>query len=208
MEQFAIRDKPKEYFEQAAALLYQTSYNLMDFMFRDQQVAIEVLKKLFQKSHGTFSHVFSSGMVDENNKLIAIIIGYTATQAKDDELLGNLNFLLNSPISLWWHITTTVRKVLNQYLIPQTPNSYYVNNLAVDQSLRGQGIGTLMIEQIISKAKLLNCDSIEFDVTKTNEKAVKLYNKLGFKTITTSTLAEDLARKYGLPELIRMGKHI
>ena len=49
----------------------------------------------------------------------------------------------------------------------------------------GQGIGTALMNEILSGAKTAGFEQAELDVVSTNAKAVGLYKKLGFKTTGT-----------------------
>lgn len=56
-----------------------------------------------------------------------------------------------------------------------------VNNLSVDKSWRGRGIGNLLIEDMILSAKCKNLQNITLEVNENNAVAINLYNKYGFK---------------------------
>ena len=56
-----------------------------------------------------------------------------------------------------------------------------VNNLSVDKSWRGKGIGNLLIEDMILSAKCKNLQNITLEVNENNAVAINLYNKYGFK---------------------------
>lgn len=56
-----------------------------------------------------------------------------------------------------------------------------VNNLSVDKSWRGKGIGNLLIEDMILSAKSKNLQNITLEVNENNAVAINLYNKYGFK---------------------------
>jgi len=53
--------------------------------------------------------------------------------------------------------------------------------LAVDHSTRGQGIGKLLSNECIEKAKRLNQEQVIIHSTKAMQIAWKMYEKLGFK---------------------------
>ena len=55
-----------------------------------------------------------------------------------------------------------------------------IENLGVDESTRGKGLGTKLLEFAKEKAKENNCTDIYLTVNEENEKAIKLYEKLGF----------------------------
>lgn len=56
----------------------------------------------------------------------------------------------------------------------------FVDTMVVDQSHRGQGIGTRMFEYLKNAARVRNCDGIELQVNARNTAAKQMYEKCGF----------------------------
>jgi ribosomal-protein-alanine N-acetyltransferase len=59
----------------------------------------------------------------------------------------------------------------------------HVTNIVVKKSNRGCGIGSLLLENLISMVKSLNLKSLTLEVNETNKPAIKLYEKYGFKRV-------------------------
>ena len=57
--------------------------------------------------------------------------------------------------------------------------------IAVQQEYWDQGIGTAMLAELIKEAEKVGYEQLELEVDCRNEKAVKLYQKLGFRTYGT-----------------------
>jgi GNAT superfamily N-acetyltransferase len=57
----------------------------------------------------------------------------------------------------------------------------YVYAMIIDDSFRGQGIGTELLKRVFDKAKLRGCKKIELDSGFPREKAHKFYEKIGFE---------------------------
>jgi GNAT superfamily N-acetyltransferase len=57
----------------------------------------------------------------------------------------------------------------------------FLEGLVVDESTRGQGVGTIMFEKITELARTKNCYKILFTSATDRTDAHKLYEKLGFK---------------------------
>ena len=55
-----------------------------------------------------------------------------------------------------------------------------VEELCVDEDLRGQGIGTAMMEDIHALARAFGCAGLQLGVYPQNESAVAFYQKCGF----------------------------
>jgi ribosomal protein S18 acetylase RimI-like enzyme len=61
---------------------------------------------------------------------------------------------------------------------------YYIEHIAVSERARGHGIGTKLLEKVFDEANRLDeIDKVTLYVASTNQGAVKLYERIGFKTI-------------------------
>jgi ribosomal-protein-alanine N-acetyltransferase len=61
----------------------------------------------------------------------------------------------------------------------------HIVSVAVLQEYRGAGLGTALCEEAISGMKLRGCSEVYLEVRVSNNPAVRLYSKLGFKTVAT-----------------------
>jgi ribosomal-protein-alanine N-acetyltransferase len=59
-------------------------------------------------------------------------------------------------------------------------NEGNINNVAVSQKYRGQQIGFEMLTKLIELGNAQNIEAYTLEVRKSNEAAIKLYEKLGF----------------------------
>ncbi|KKR78250.1 MAG: N-acetyltransferase GCN5 [Candidatus Curtissbacteria bacterium GW2011_GWA1_40_9] len=57
----------------------------------------------------------------------------------------------------------------------------FLEGFVVDQKLRGKGIGTSLLQEVIKIARYKNCYKIIFTSGDDRQEARKLYEKLGFK---------------------------
>lgn len=57
----------------------------------------------------------------------------------------------------------------------------YIDDLCVDESHRGQHIGTALYNQVLRYAKMRGCHNITLNVWCFNERAMKFYESLGMK---------------------------
>ena len=56
----------------------------------------------------------------------------------------------------------------------------HITNIAVKESFRGKGFGRMLMEELIEEAKELQIVSMTLEVRVSNNRAVKLYEKMGF----------------------------
>jgi ribosomal-protein-alanine N-acetyltransferase len=56
----------------------------------------------------------------------------------------------------------------------------HINNVAIRPALRGQGIGTLLMNRVFDEARRLGARRATLEVRRSNEGARRLYERLGF----------------------------
>lgn len=186
----------------AAALIYESSHELLDFMFSNRECAIDVLTKLHSYPGGHFGKQFVTLLIFEG-KVSGVELGYNRQQMSSQDLPGVINLLRASPIRIWPHLIGDVRKALHSYVPLPSSDAYYINNLAITTSTRRQGFGRLMLTRCINNANKNGLNSIELDVTEPNTNAIKFYERNGFSNVSTSG-AGDSESLYRLPKLLRM----
>lgn len=74
--------------------------------------------------------------------------------------------------------------VFRQYLdhsIMTDVKSLYIDDLCVDESARGKGVGRALYEYVLTFAKENGCYNVTLNVWACNENARRFYEKLGFK---------------------------
>lgn len=71
--------------------------------------------------------------------------------------------------------------------------SLYIDDLCVDESCRGQHVGTALYDHICRYARSRGCRSVTLNVWVFNENAMEFYNKRGLKPqkITMEAILED-----------------
>ena len=62
-------------------------------------------------------------------------------------------------------------------------NEVYITNVAVNENCRGKGYGKILVNHLIKQSELENAFFITLEVRKSNENAIVLYEKCGFKLI-------------------------
>lgn len=83
-------------------------------------------------------------------------------------------------------IVRTIKIILGFYTLDSqkfNSNSYYVDYIAISPEARGEGVGTLLIQELFKIAEKNNMPIISSRVLEKNHNAVKLYKRLGFVKI-------------------------
>ena len=57
----------------------------------------------------------------------------------------------------------------------------YIDDICVDEAVRGQGIATALYDRVIAFARELNCHAVTLNVWCGNDGAMKFYEKCGMK---------------------------
>ncbi len=58
-------------------------------------------------------------------------------------------------------------------------DTFYIDDICVDESIRGQGIGRMLFEKCKEQAWLSNCQNIDLDVYTFNQSAIAFYEHCG-----------------------------
>ncbi|MDR6487441.1 ribosomal protein S18 acetylase RimI-like enzyme [Chryseobacterium vietnamense] len=76
-------------------------------------------------------------------------------------------------------------------------NSFYIENILINEKYRRQGIGIMLIKSAIKEARKLNCRVIELETQNTNYPAIQFYRRMGFNITGLNTRlyenAEEIA---------------
>lgn len=59
-------------------------------------------------------------------------------------------------------------------------NSFFIENLLVNEAFRGQNIGRLLIKAVNREARELQCRIVELETQNTHYQAIKFYQQAGF----------------------------
>ena len=65
----------------------------------------------------------------------------------------------------------------------EPPFEIHVNNIVVRKDLRGQGIGTKIMDYLINISREKNKEELTLEVNENNTSAIKLYEKFGFQKV-------------------------
>ena len=63
--------------------------------------------------------------------------------------------------------------------------SLYIDDLCVDEALRGRHIGSALYEHVLSEAKRLGCYHVTLNVWNFNESAMRFYERCGLSPLKT-----------------------
>ncbi|WP_458454363.1 GNAT family N-acetyltransferase [Methanobrevibacter sp.] len=146
-----------------AELVYDVDFRTFDMLFKSKNSAVNTIaKSLKDEDLETFLVI-----LNESDEIIGILIYYVSKFPK--------HFNLKS-------LRLLIVDILDYFVLCDVgPGDLYVAEIAIDNSLRGQGIGRKVLMETIDWAKNNNLNRVILDADFRNTGARKLYEKLGFK---------------------------
>lgn len=137
----------------------------------------------------------------EDGQLLGVLL---ASDAPTHHMLGNATARVVAPLldaALVAHMRSVVGPV--RYLNPHLPDdAYYVNYISVSEAAQGRGIGRLLMQTALERARDSGCRSVHLD-TDADSEAPGFYRSLGFG-ILVETRVPALAREAGIGSKYRM----
>ena len=193
-------------FEAAVPLIYSSGPIAFDYVFAGKKGNAEVfLHYAFQDGAGEFgyrNHVV--GTID--GKVVCAGAGFTGATG--------LSFPLSAVRQIFsfyglFSAPGVIRRglAIEEVIKPPSGKLYYIAHLGVAPELRGQGIGTQLVNHLLLPEFTDGSSTAALDVAVTNPRAEALYERMGF---TVTKLCESkLANQYGtVADLRRMEKQL
>ncbi len=160
-----------EVFRKKAVFLYEEAfYEKLSIAVKNKKHRLELFEKCFDLSYG-IAAIYNNQLVGiagfsiENNSL--------TSKLKHSDLIKYLGYLKGN----WAAI------IFRLYERKASKNQILMDGISVDKNYRGQGIGEKLLKELISYAKANHYQSIRLDVIDRNQRAKKLYERVGFVVI-------------------------
>lgn len=146
-----------------ASLSYDVDFRTFDLFFKNKDEAIKAIAKSFQSEDcDTFKVI-----LDDDKNIIGILIYYISKYPK------NFNFK---------SFRLLLVDILDYFVLCDVgPGDLYIAEIAIDSSLRGQGLGRKVLNDVIEHAKSKNLKRVILDADFRNFQAKSLYEEMGFK---------------------------
>nr|WP_245365191.1 GNAT family N-acetyltransferase [Chryseobacterium jejuense] len=77
-------------------------------------------------------------------------------------------------------------------------NSFYIENILVNEKYRRKGLGIMLIKNAIKEARKLNCRVIELETQNTNYPAIQFYRRMGFNITGVNMRLYDQSEEIAL----------
>ena len=113
--------------------------------------------------------------------------------------LEEIKNILLSDFDDFWNYNVFKSELLNpnsKYIVAKKENEIvgfagiwiaidiaHITNIVVKKDLRKQGIGTIILQELIKLCKELKMNEVTLEVNENNSKAINLYKKFGFEQV-------------------------
>lgn len=186
-----FRDATPEDVEIAVPLIYSSGPPSFEYVFKmsDTKDASAFLQFVFVKPGGEFSYTNHICMVNEQNKIIGIGSHFDEKAVKGFTLNAVQNILLF--YGFINGIKVLKRGLETEKIIPPPiGDTEVLAHLAILPSHQNKGLGSILIQHLSQLAKQKGKSTVSLDVSDENQRAKRLYERVGFtiKKKTTSTL--------------------
>ncbi|MGC9517094.1 MAG: GNAT family N-acetyltransferase [Methanomicrobiales archaeon] len=161
-----------------AELIYETDTKLFDFFFSNKKNAAEKIDKLIRAGNNSLGFERIIVFIGNNHEIQGVLVYSCGDEFKNTGefkvLRQNLNLwnVLKFLLMDWWD---------GHFLADLNEEDFYLACVAVDENVRGKGIGTFILENAIEIARKYGFKRVVLDVDLDNEGAYNLYKRTGFK---------------------------
>lgn len=165
-----------------ASLMYSSGPELYDFLYKFQDGdVLDYIRYEFLSGRGLCGHHnVTVALVDE--KVVATGCFYDGYMYKRLMLGSTLNIMRFFGPRKMWGVLLRANHV-GSVMKPPQRDELYLANFGVDAAMRGQGIGSRMLEQHICSARESGYRTFALDVASNNPRAQALYHRLGLKVL-------------------------
>ncbi len=153
-----------------ARFVYDVDFRTFDMLFKSPDSAVKTIaKSLEDEDLETFTVI-----LDDDENIMGMLIYYI------DKFPRHFNFR---------SLRLLIVDILDYFVLCDVgPGDLYVAEIAIDSSLRGQGLGKKVLLEVIDYARSQNLNRIILDADFRNEGAKRLYEKIGFKEFNKKRL--------------------
>lgn len=190
------RDYSEDQKEEIAELLYnafEKELKYIEIRAKSREQAIRIMKSSINYENFVYA--------THNNQVIGLA-GLTDSEKKAYHFSWKL---LRKEFGFFGVLRRRIVHLFNNEKL--NPSELYLCAVAVAASARGKGIGTSLIHYVFNLAKKNNYKAILLDVNNSNERAHKLYKKMGFIDVKKSNFG-FLTKKAGFSAVYRMRKEL
>lgn len=165
--------------DQAVPLIYSSGPAAFDYAFKRAGVTAEdFLRAAFVDGAGMFGYP-RHWVGEMGGRVVAAGTGYSGEVNLRNMLAATRQIMLcYGPVSAVPVMLNGLR--LERIIQPPPKQTYYLAHLGVNPDLRGEGIGTRLVEHLLKLGRAAGFQWAALDVAVSNPLAQALYERLGF----------------------------
>lgn len=181
--------------DKISKLIYETELEAFKSLIgKDENDAINNIKKLIKYGNNSFGYDHIHVVSDDKGNVLGILVSFGGGEASYWNDIKVYFKILNFQDFLKLILRGLI---INNILITNLDeNDYYLSNIAVDTRCRSQGIGSYIIENALKLAKDAGYERVLLDVTLNNGRALKLYERFGFKVYSTNKVKNTKSMEF------------
>jgi GNAT superfamily N-acetyltransferase len=159
---------PAQHRRRAAEIYYEAFRRKLDLLLGSREHSLSILEMAFD-DHSDLT----IGALRQ-----AEIVGLTGLQY-DGRGFSNFRWSYFAREFGW---LPALPKAVLWYFVrrPERPGQLLINGIAVHPSMRGKGVGTLLLQAVFEFARTNGYSTVQLDVVDTNPGARRLYERMGF----------------------------
>lgn len=173
------------------------------FGLGDPDRARKALRAFFMRDANRFSYQFAM-VAEVGDKVVGMLLGYESRRIRR----LNFNMALQAPFvyGLRGAFRVAIHSGSLVFAIPKPgPGEFYIEHVAVLPAWQRRGIGMKLLAAAEERARAAGLTRCSLDVELSNVDARRLYERLGYRHVSTHILQGE-ARRYGIGGLHRMVK--
>ena len=150
-----------------AKLIYDVDFRTFDLLFKNSDKAISTIEKQLKKEESLED---TKVILDDDNNIIGLLIFWISKKPAFYHSLKTVSLKLLIVDILDYFVLCDVEK-----------GDFHVAELAIDESQRGKGLGSKVLDDVIGYAKRNNLKRVTLDADFRNTGAKSLYERIGFR---------------------------
>lgn len=172
-----LRDANPTFDEGAAFARYLDEAAEGFFRFMLGRRSTDIIAKAFAKPDHDLSHQ-NVTFAERDGNIVGMISGYTAEQHRRSsrqplkQAAGRWNLRLRIVLVLFSPLMRIIDSIAD--------DDFYLQAIAVDKELRGEGLGSTLIDSLEEQARASGATRLVLDVSAKNEGALRFYDRRGF----------------------------
>ena len=163
--------------QKVAELLYETDRDIFNFFYGKKANSAQILEKLVRLGENNLGHEHIY-VATQDEQVIGILLYF---EGNDHHKMGEIKFLFKN-LNLIDAIRFLLIDLKDKLILSDLKKcDFYLAGLAVDEEIRGEGVGSIILDQAIKIAQQRGCRRVVLDVALDNPGARRLYERTGFK---------------------------